>query len=487
MTLLAPLGVATDPRAGVEGETVAVVGGGCAGTLVAAHFLRLDRRPRRLVIFEPGPEIGAGPAYGTDDPRLLLNAPVGTMSAFDDAPDHFATWLLARRRPYSAADFVPRTLYRRYLQDALAEQVGGAVAGTEVVVVDEAVTAVVAGGDPGGRAFALRLGSGASVEADRVVLALGAPPPAVVARLDVTCFGVVSDPWAPGALAAVPPGDVLLVGTGLTMVDVALALTGTGTRTVYARSRHGRLPAVHVDGGCAPWPAAPDFTAGEVGVDGAGSVTARAVVRLLRHHLQSAAAEGRPWQSVIGAARGAAPGLWASLAPTEKRRLLRHAGRRWELARHRMAPSVARAVTALRAGGRLDVAAGTVVDVVNEGSVDEPSLRVRLRSGGGRHEQLTVGAVIDCTGPGPDPAASSPLVADLLRRGLARPDPSGVGLDVDGDGALRGDQSLPVPVHVVGWLRRGAEFEATAVPEIRAQAQRLVRAVTRHGAGAVTG
>ena len=47
-----------------------------------------------------------------------------------------------------------------------------------------------------------------------------------------------------------PIGDVLLVGTGLTAVDVALTLDQAG-RTLHMVSRRGRLPAVHTSGGCA--------------------------------------------------------------------------------------------------------------------------------------------------------------------------------------------------------------------------------------------
>jgi uncharacterized NAD(P)/FAD-binding protein YdhS len=88
---------------------------------------------------------------------------------------------------------------------------------------------------------------------------------------------------------------------------------------------------------------------------------------------------------------------------------------------------------------------------------------------------LAVTALIDCTGPGPDPTTGSPLVAGLVADGLARLHPSGVGLDVDEHGVLRTGSGHPGTIHTIGWCRRGAEFEATAVPEIRRQADRLAR------------
>jgi len=109
--------------------------------------------------------------------------------------------------------------------------------------------------------------------------------------------------------------------------------------------------------------------------------------------------------------------------------------------------------------------------------VEEPRLRVTLALTGGRHETLAVSALVDCTGPGADPTLGSALVAGLVADELARIHPSGIGLDVDGHGDLRTGSATSGTIHTVGWCRRGSEFEATAVPEIRRQASRLVRHV----------
>jgi uncharacterized NAD(P)/FAD-binding protein YdhS len=121
------------------------------------------------------------------------------------------------------------------------------------------------------------------------------------------------------------------------------------------------------------------------------------------------------------------------------------------------------------------VGAGRVVDVANDGSVGDPRLRVTLSTPGGSRQTIDVSSIIDCTGPGPDPSVGSPLVARLVADGLARLHPSGIGLDVDEHGGLRTAAGAPGTIHTVGWCRKGAEFEATAVPEIRRQADRLAR------------
>jgi uncharacterized NAD(P)/FAD-binding protein YdhS len=457
---------------------VAVIGGGCAGILVVAHLLRQDRRPRHIVIFEPRHQLGAGAAYSTDDRRHLLNAPAAGMSAFDDDPAHFVTWLAARNLGFRAADFVPRHHYREYLQNALDDEVRRAAPATEVTWVHQMVTAVEVSGGPEHPTTTVRFGHGKRSQVDAVVLALGAPAPVALSALDVSpSFGMIRDPWCPGALeAAVPTGDVLVLGTGLTMIDVAMVLTDRDhRRTIHARSRHGLLPAEHASDGFAPWPG---FEMGQ-------PTSAREVLCRLRRMTVEAESAGWNWRNVIAAARSAAPAVWGGLPETERRRLLRHLARRWEVSRHRMSTPVATAVGDLRRSGRLTVAAGRVVAVDNEGSVGDPRLRVTLAGPCGRRETLTVSTLIDCTGPGPDPTVGSPLIAGLVEKGLARIHPSGIGLDVDEHGDLRTGTGAPGTIHSVGWCRRGAEFEATAVPEIRRQANLLARHIaevtgTRH-------
>ena len=99
----------------------------------------------------------------------------------------------------------------------------------------------------------LALNDGRELSADAVVLASGRPLSGMPDSLErafapVLAEGtdgrVVLDPWAPGALAALGarrPASVLVIGSGLTGVDVALHLTARGA-AVTLLSRHGALP-----------------------------------------------------------------------------------------------------------------------------------------------------------------------------------------------------------------------------------------------------
>jgi uncharacterized NAD(P)/FAD-binding protein YdhS len=158
--------------------------------------------------------------------------------------------------------------------------------------------------------------------------------------------------------------------------------------------------------------------------------------------------------------------LWVAFTPAEQDAFLRHLARPWECHRHRMAPSVAGRVAELRAAGALLVRAGGVgaVTVAADG---RPVVEV-----GGVPQRY--GAVVNCMGPGRLPVAAGPFVGGLLSAGLARVGPHGLGLDIDPAGRLiSAGGVVQERLWLVGPMRRGARWETTAVPEIRAQARRL--------------
>ncbi|WP_305782412.1 FAD/NAD(P)-binding protein [Symbioplanes lichenis] len=403
-------------------RTVAVVGGGCSGVLTVRELLR--RGEDDVVLVEPG-EPGGGVAYGHARPWHVLNSRAGAMSADPDDPGHFVRWSGA-----APGEFRPRAEYGRYLRTVLDE--AAADHPGRLHLRRNRATAV--------RGGTVLLDDGTDIRADHVVLATGGPASARP-RLDHPRY--LDDPWQPGALDALPPDrPVLLVGTGLTAVDAALTLTADGRRTapVVAISRRGLLPLTHtVD--AAP-PAAPALD---------DCATLRDVVRAVR----SATAEAGDWRAVVDGLRPYLDQLWTALSPAEQDAFLRHLARTWECHRHRMAPEIAARVVALREAGLLEIRRGGVAAWPGLGDY---------------------AAVVNCAGPGKLPGAAGPLVQDLLSSGTATVGPHDLGLAVDPAGRVIGaDGRVNERLWLIGPLRRGSQWETTAVPEIRAQAQRLAR------------
>ena len=236
-----------------HGPVIGIIGAGAAGTLVAIHLLRELRASATsadVVLIDPA-ESGRGLAYATPDVRHLLNVTAGRLSALPDDTEHFLSWARCQPDPQLCSsdsdDFLPRRAYGAYLRDTLDHEVAHS-GGVRLLRRRERAVALEPGSPESVHPHhRIALADGTSVVVDHVVLAPGVFAPGVAwappALLSSDRF--VADPWAPGALAAIDDdGDVLLVGTGLTMIDVATTLARSG-RVLHAVSRRGRLPKAH--------------------------------------------------------------------------------------------------------------------------------------------------------------------------------------------------------------------------------------------------
>lgn len=440
----------------------AIVGGGASGILVALHLSRSATGPQHILIFETRSELGAGCAYATDNPDHLLNVPARCMSAFGEVPDDFVRWMATNEIPSEPDQFMARRLYRRYLQDRLDDASRRAPA-TLITWIREQVRDLRV--DDRTEGVAVVLGAGRTIVVDDAVLAIGAPQSSVLSGLGLSPTPeVVLDPWSLGALEGLPRDrDVLVVGSGLTMVDVALVL-GRKLRNgrIHVRSRHGLLPAVHTQNGFAEFD---DLDLSDV-------KDARTLVHRIRETARKAEGQGSDWRNVVSAMRCRTPAVWAQLPLVERSRLLRHAQRHWEIRRHRMSPTVARSLDSMIGAGRLNVSSGRVERVVPIGEHGHGPFDVTMTSGD-RREILRVGTLVDATGPS-SVVTGSPLLHALVTNGVARRDPLGLGVEVDECGALvKSTGRIEARIRTIGWNRRGALFESTAIPEIRDQAARI--------------
>lgn len=427
-----------------DGPTVAVIGAGFSGALMA---IRLASRPGgpRVRLFERGAAAGPGAAFGTDHPQHLLNVRARAMSALADAPDHFVKWLAARGRSEQADDFAPRSLYGRYLQDLLA------AAPPEALVIDPAEVVAVHR-DGGAWRLATRDGRNQAFEA--VVLATGHAPPAAPPGLDPALTGnrrYVDDPWSPDADLSRLGRRVLLLGSGLTMIDVALALKGGG-RVLTAISRRGLTPRAH-----APVPAPP-----------CAAPQTSSPLALLREIRR--AGRTQDWRAVVDALRPRTQAIWAGWTPAEQGRFLRHARPWWDVHRHRSAPVAARRIDALLTNGALRLRAARIRAL----RLTETGVELLAVDRSGRDvASATFDAVVNCLGPQTDVRQSQdPLMRHLLASGLVRPDRWALGLDLDGASRLLDCAGRPTPgLYAVGPLARGHLWEITAVPDIRVQVE----------------
>jgi uncharacterized NAD(P)/FAD-binding protein YdhS len=437
---------------------VAVIGAGFSGTMVALH-LAATLPPDRPVLLCEREAFACGPAYATRNAGHLLNVRAANMSAFPDRPDHFEQWLATEPeidagevRDTEAGKFASRGLYRRYLC-ALLDRAGGRVQRLPVEIVDI---------EREGALWRLHAADGGSRVAAAVVLAIGnLPPQDSDSRLHRT------NPWAPGVAEGLSPDlPVLVLGTGLTMVDLVLQLRDSGfPGPVVAVSRRGLLPQRHAV--ARPWPT-PDLSDAERG-------SLALLLGRMRWEAQRAAARGVDWRGVVDSLRPITADIWRSLGPADRGRFLRHLRPYWDVHRHRLAPVVADRLDALRAEGFLRVLRGRVTGM----QLGTDRVETIIRTGRGTQVMpLTVQRVINATGLPTVREADSRLVQALRRRTLARLDAFAMGLDVAETLALRDPNGRAIPgLWALGPIVRGVFWECVAVPDVRVQAHAVARRV----------
>ena len=223
-------------------RTIAIVGGGFSGTVLATMLLRHPPpTPTRLVLIERGPRVGRGVAFAMRDFPYLLNVPVGRMSANPADPLEFLRFMQRRQPDTDAESFLPRAWYGDYLEESLQAASLSAPPHIRLDLIRASVTSI----RRNRRDLPLRLGldDGSELYGDAVVLAVGNPPPRrlAVAQALAGHPAYVEDPWTLSATTG--GGDRLfLIGTGLTMVDVVLAAAARADGAhIQALSRHGLI------------------------------------------------------------------------------------------------------------------------------------------------------------------------------------------------------------------------------------------------------
>ncbi|MGE5062594.1 MAG: FAD/NAD(P)-binding protein [Myxococcales bacterium] len=429
---------------------VAIIGGGFSGTILAAQ---LARRGIDSVLIDGSGRVGKGVAYSTTEPAHLLNVRAEGMSAWSGEPDHFATRFEAAGG--DRRGFAQRRFFASYLKDILDD----AVASGRVRLLHR--SAVAANRRDG--QWDVSFDDGSCIDATGIVLAIGNQEPDSLRAFASAGKRWIANPWGADARAAVEElvesgANALLVGTGLTMVDVVLSLDAAGYNGhIVALSRRGLAPRAHAD-----------FEPAPIELDDVPRGNLRSLWRWLR---KRSAEHG--WRAAVDSLRPHSHALWQSLDAEEQRRFLRHARPWWDVHRHRIAPEVAGAIKRLVSGGRLEIMAGRVLSATDTSSALEVEIRRRRATSARR---MTFDYAFNCTGPLHSMEhTKDPLLRSLLDSGQVRPDILGIGLEVDEASHAVGGELL----WALGPLTKGRYWEIIAVPDIREQAAAVADDIAR--------
>jgi len=360
--------------------------------------------------------------------------------------------------------FPPRGIFGLYAQQRLAEAKAFSASTVEHIraeVVDLQVE------DEG---VLLTLDNGQQLRGAQAVLATGMFPAARTPQTESSGLNAAAvDPWDVQAMTQIDPqAPVLIIGSGLTMVDAVVSLEQAGHRgPIEVFSRHGLLP--HVRRQPPSWE---DFLGANHNLR-----SPRQLLREVRRQCRLALEQGIDWQAPLDTVRAHIGRLWSQASEGEKRQFVRHVRPWWESHHHRSPPLSAQLVARLHEEGRLRIQAASYKGLEPSGS----GVTIRLRRRGEPAVTLVSGAaLINSSGIEYDwRRVARPLPQQLLKRGLVQPGPLALGIAADASGAVLDAQGqVSARLFAMGPPLRGMWWESTAVTDVALQAKALASTLT---------
>jgi uncharacterized NAD(P)/FAD-binding protein YdhS len=454
-------------------KTIAIIGGGFSGTMAAVNLARLSDESLRVILINGKRPVGRGVAYSTTRPEHLLNVAARNMSAFPDHPTHFVDWLRSRSEFNNITDgdlremFVPRKIYGDYICSLLAFYLHPVdpKSAVDLQVIDDEALDVTIDGDE----VTIALKSGEPVAANVVLLATGNQPPGTFPCDSPLTYDprFRADPWSNWA-ENLPPsgGHVVLLGTGLTAVDVIVTLTELKWQgRITAISRSGLLPRPHFRGIVYL-----DFVP-----ENAPALPLGELAKLVQKQCQRLERMSQNPAIAIDKMRPHTQRIWRGLSAADKKEFLRRHAARWNSIRHRIANAIHQRVTDALDAQRLEILEGAIESL----SACDDALKVNVRTHSDEKRAIPSDLVINCTGPEARMSQSdSPLLRNLLRSGVIRSDELDMGVEVNDDHqVLSANGEASLVCYAIGPLLRGTLWETTAVPELRVQAMNFAQSI----------
>lgn len=444
-------------------KNITIIGAGLSGTLLAMNLLkRVSNEKVHIRLIDRKTSDHLGPAYSTNEDHLL-NVPVEIMGAFSAQPDHFFNWAIEKNIPVEKGNYLPRKLYREYIQDMLQQAYKTKNSDISFERIQaEAADLKIKAGKP-----VVYLEDGHEINSDKVVLALGNSlprNPEIKNQAFISDKRYIRNPWDHNILNSLSPDDtVFFIGTGQTTADIAAALYRKKHKgRMISISRKGLFPLVQKK--VEPYPSFYDELKDLHDI--------LQVLRVVRKHISIAEEKGFDPRAVIDSLRPHTRNIWMSLHPEEKRRFLRHVFRYWEIIRSRIPPAIDEVINKMKTSGQFETLTGRITEIIP--SADKMEIKFRER-GSGLEKSVSADVVINCIGPCQDyEQIDDPFIMNLVSSRLIQCDPAHLGINALPEGPVIGDDGIPSDIiFTIGLPLKGVVWESLAAPEIRAEAEVL--------------
>ena len=448
--------------------TIVIAGGGFCGMMALVQLIRKTKFPSEIILINKGYSVACGIAFQSYTNSHLLNVEGRNMSAFPDDPDHFVNWIkLNYADRYAESEipttYFPRNLYGYYLQQVLNQAMQNAPDHLKVRIVQDEITAIV----PEYGFLRVDTLSKNSFRADKIILATGNSepgPPLLKENTFLQSKNYYSNPWTENAVLGLQHDDtVLIIGNGLTMVDVVIGLRDKNfTGNIISLSPRGFNILPHRK--AQPQKYILDDLQPPYSLDH--------LFLIFHKHIRRAHENGMHGETVVDAMRAKTQEIWQQLSLPDKRKFMTHLRHLWGVARHRLPETIYNQMQNEIASNKLKVLAGRIQAI----EVLKTHFTVSFT---GRKDQLKnsiqVARIINCTGPQTDiRKMNSTLYDNMLKQGIVKSDEMNLGIYAMPDGrVIDNSGNTSESIFALGSLLKGTLWESTAVPELRIQADRV--------------
>jgi uncharacterized NAD(P)/FAD-binding protein YdhS len=453
---------------------IAIVGVGFSGLMTAIHLLKNVEAPLTLHLINDTYDFGKGPAYSTKSIKHLLNVPTAKMSCFKDKPDHFLEWAhslpkyMGHTRDLLGRSFLPRQEFGQYLMDTWQKTLAAKRKDSIVNTITSQVTEI----SKKANKYLIHTNTSNTITVDYTILSIGHETPQNLPIENMAFYSsplYIGNPWLEAAVRNIDPHqDILILGNGLTMVDTILSVMDSG----YSGKIHTISPQ-----GFAVLPHRFNYLPYEaLTKEIKAPYELNELFALISKHVRLVGRLGYSPDPVIDSLRPMTQEMWAGLSEDDQRRFMRSVMPIWNKLRHRMAGHIYDYITGLRLKGQLLTCKGRFLNATENGKSITATI---LRKGDNTPLAISVGRMINCTGPDPDITRSAnPLLRSLIAKGMIQPDKLKIGLAATDRWTLMGaDGKEDERLYTLGVNLRGKYWESTAVPELRVQAEKLAKQV----------
>ncbi len=449
-------------------STVSIIGGGFCGIMTLVHLINKSKSPIKIILFNAGYPLAKGIAFNTYTEEHVLNVACSNMSAFANDPNHFLNWCTTKENSKVdsenlSASYLPRNLYGEYLNDIFKSSLENCPPHIEVeIITEEAVS--VRKEDNHYKVFS---NTGKEIRAEKIVIATGNQPPSPPSLKESTFLEsplYFGNPWNEAATNDIhSEKPILIIGTGLTMVDVVIGLENKNFQgKIYALSPNGFEILSHKK----------HHPQREILDELSPPYELKNLFKLFYKHVRTARRKGVSGEAVVDAVRSKTQDIWQNLTLKDKKSFMAHLRHLWGVARHRLPEDVHKRIQELISAEKLEILAGRIIEM----NSDNTFAQIKIKQRSSNNElTLEVQRVINCTGPQTDITKyRSKLFQNLITQGLIRADEMNLGIDATEEGKIiESDGTISESLFTLGSLLKGKLWESTAVPELRVQAERL--------------